>query len=325
VGEKKSDKKLKDSLKGIVGEEMVDDALDIVDKTLEWYGGFLSSKEFEKLSKKEKDLSEEIIVDFIGLTFYNLKITPEQWGPKTLEKYCNETLPTEKPDQSEDYFKSVTPILFKFFIYLDKNKLLEQAKVLADKIENMNPDFIEAFETIDSEDELDSSEIIDEVYEWLLEFEKSEHYQKLSEVEQTDAEEIILNFTDFMYGYFQAVPEEWDEDILEDCVLNILPAKLPVSEKVFKAFYPVLANFFSFLDDVKILSNGAALSARLKKVEKEMLKKASDQSDWDIDKIIVLKAKEAGIDIHDQKAMDKFINKNAKKIMKEFDREEDSH
>jgi hypothetical protein len=325
VAKKNADKELEESLKEIVGEELVEDALDIVEKTLDWYGGFSTSKDFDSLTKKQKDLSESVVVDFLGLTFYTQKVTPDKWTEKTLKTYCAETLPEQKFQQKEEYFKALSPVLYSFFNYLDKNNLLPKAKILAEKVHEMKPDFLRIYEDVhkvdydeDEDDFLDSTEIIDEVYEWLLEFEKSEFYQKLSEDEQTFAEEVILNFTDFMYGFHHSIPANWSEESMEDCCVNTLPGRLPAKEKVFKAFYPVLSNFFLFLDEVKILKKGASLAKKLKKLEKKMVENANDPSNWELEKIMVMKAIEAGVDIHDEKAMKKYMDKFSQKIIEEF-------
>ena len=44
-------------------------------------------------------------------------------------------------------------------------------------------------------------EILDRVYEWSVEFSKSQRYEALTEEQKQESEPVIMSFTEYMYSY----------------------------------------------------------------------------------------------------------------------------
>jgi len=66
-----------------------------------------------------------------------------------------------------------------------------------------------------SDDELKKT--LDETYEWCKAFSESKYFQDLTEEQQHESEFIVQTFTEYMYSYNLLIPEEWDENGLEEC------------------------------------------------------------------------------------------------------------
>lgn len=149
--------------------------------------------------------------------------------------------------------------------------------------------------------------ILNRVHEWGYNFSKSSKFQKLTEEQKDNSRFIIESFTEYMYSYHDLIPEEWNEVDIEECCLDTLPRKISADDSYFKALSPVLSAFFSFLEEKDFLKNGYQLANRLRKITNQIVQEASDPRKWGMAKSLVMSATEAGVDVTNQKEMDKFV------------------
>jgi hypothetical protein len=156
-----------------------------------------------------------------------------------------------------------------------------------------------------SDEKLD--EICDRVYEWFVEFQKSQYYEKLTEEQKEESEFVIMSFAEFMYSYHGLPPEEWDEDGLEECCLDTLPRKVSAEGSYYKSISPVLSTFFDFLGERNLLKNAQRLIRRVKSIDEEIIKNAIDPKNWGIAKSFVMAAKKVGVDVTNEKEMEEFM------------------
>jgi len=150
-------------------------------------------------------------------------------------------------------------------------------------------------------------EILDRVYEWSVEFSKSQRYEALTEEQKQESEPVIMSFTEYMYSYHGLSPEEWDEDELEECCPDTLPRKVSADESYFKSIAPVLSAFFVFIEEKGLLRNALNLTERVKEIDEQIIENASDPGNWGPAKSFVMVAKDAGVDITDEKEMGFFM------------------
>ena len=150
-------------------------------------------------------------------------------------------------------------------------------------------------------------EICDKVYKWGVEFSKSKYFEELTEEQKQESEFVITSFAEYMYSYHGLSPEEWDEDGLKECCLYTLPRKITADESYFKSIAPVLSAFFAFLGEKNLLKNTSQLIRKVKKIDKQIVRNAKDPKNWGIAKTFAMAAKDAGVDITDEKEMQKFM------------------
>jgi len=155
-----------------------------------------------------------------------------------------------------------------------------------------------------SDQELD--EILDKVHKWGVAFSNSKYYQQLTEEQQWESEGVIVFFAEFMYSYLELSPEEWDVVGLDECCLDILPRKVSAEESFFKAIAPVLSAFFTFLAERRLLRRAAALAKKVARIDKQIVRAASDPRRWGMAKSLVMAAMDAGVDVTDEEEMAAF-------------------
>jgi len=145
------------------------------------------------------------------------------------------------------------------------------------------------------------------IHRWIIKFSKSKYFEELTKEQTEEAEFVISSFAEFMYSYQLLSPEEWDEDGLEECCLDVIPRKVSADESYFRSIAPVLSAFFSFTEEKGLLRNASRLARRVKKIDNQIVKNASNPKNWGMAKSFAMTAKQAGFDITDEKEMERFI------------------
>ena len=130
--------------------------------------------------------------------------------------------------------------------------------------------------------------ILSKVEEWYDEFFESEFFNSLSDRQKDYSEGVIMAVTEYMYNYYQVDPSGWKKSDLEDCLLNVLPAKFSVEIDFFEVIVPVLIAFIEFLSKKGIIRNPQMLITAIKKIEREIIKRAKNPFNWGIAKRLVM-------------------------------------
>jgi hypothetical protein len=156
-----------------------------------------------------------------------------------------------------------------------------------------------------SDEELE--DICNRVYDLGVEFSKSKYYERLTEEQKRESEHVIMIFTEIMYSYHGVSPEEWDEERLEECCLYTLPRKITADKSYYKSIAPVLSAFFEFVQAKGLPRNSSDLAERVREIDKQIVENAADPRNWGIAKSFLMAAKDAGVNIQDQKELNKFI------------------
>lgn len=155
-----------------------------------------------------------------------------------------------------------------------------------------------------SDDELE--EICSKVKKWYELFSKSRHFEELTQEQKKEAEFVVTSFAEYMYSYHLLSPEEWDEYLLEDCCVNILPRKVTADESFFKSVAPVLSAFFAFTEENGLLKNSSVLAERVKKIHEQVIMNAANPEYWGMAKSFLMTAKNAGVNIEDERELNSF-------------------
>ena len=80
----------------------------------------------------------------------------------------------------------------------------------------------------------------------------------------------IWGFVDYAYAYHLAKPFQYDEGLVKDVCLNILPRKMSTDVKDFKQVAPALTAFFEWCEIEGILKDTKAIRNTLKKIDSEI-------------------------------------------------------
>lgn len=154
-------------------------------------------------------------------------------------------------------------------------------------------------------------EVLDQAWEWGVEFSKSEYFEELTDEQKRHSEFITQSFAEFMYSYYGLQPEEWGERTidggLEECCTWVFPKRITADQSCFESIAPVLSAFFSFAGEKGLLNNASELVERVQDIEREIVENASNPKNWGLAKSFLMIAKEAGVDIEDEQELNDFL------------------
>lgn len=139
--------------------------------------------------------------------------------------------------------------------------------------------------TIDEEFNDDSHQALmtwcDEILEQFL---KSSYCSSWKNNKKNIAGYFIHGFIDYAYGYHLAKPFQYDEMIVEDMCLDILPRKMTTDAKDFKLIGSILITFFEWCEHESLLEDTTAIRNKLKVIDNKIYDKAKDPSNWGLAK-----------------------------------------
>jgi hypothetical protein len=149
--------------------------------------------------------------------------------------------------------------------------------------------------------------ILKRVHKWGFEFSQSPHFAGLSEEQKGESEAILMHFAEYMYSYVGLAPEEWDEEGLEECCLEVLPRKISAEAVYFRSVGPVLEAFFRCAAEKGWLKSAPQLARRVEKIGRRIVQNAADPGNWGLAKSFLMAAMDAGVDPTNQQEMDAFM------------------
>jgi SEC-C motif len=157
----------------------------------------------------------------------------------------------------------------------------------------------------DAEQELES--IHKQVGGWFDAFLNSRQFETLTEAQRDEAPSVVRLFAEYSFSHVGMTPEKWNRSGLTDCCIDVLPRKMSAGRAFFQAVAPVLSNFFDFLAEGGLLSNGRVLAKAVAGLGEEIVAASEDKRSWRPAKAFVMAAEEAGVDLSDRKAMERFM------------------
>lgn len=145
-----------------------------------------------------------------------------------------------------------------------------------------------------------------EVHKWMWQFERSEFYRRLGEVERENMPFIIQTFSDYMYDYQGQEPQQWTARSMEEVCLDIVPRKISAEPEVFQSYGKVLLHFFEFLQQKHILNTRSLISG-VKKISDQIYEYSQDASNWGMAKSFMMGAQSSGVDVEDKEALNEYL------------------
>jgi hypothetical protein len=98
---------------------------------------------------------------------------------------------------------------------------------------------------------------------------------------------------------FDAPPGDWDEPMLRELVLTVLPRKLPAKREMLVKIAPVTEAFLYWLGSQGVLDDADALAGMIHNLNEQIVAAGLDPKNWSSAKIRVMEAMEAGVDVTD--------------------------
>lgn len=138
-------------------------------------------------------------------------------------------------------------------------------------------------------------------------FSASQRFKKLSDEQRELAPSILATFAEHLFRTHTIPHEECDRQSMETCCLEILPAEIPNEEPFFRAIAPVLAAFFSFMEDEGIHSHGKLIARAALKIADAIVERSRDSTRWSMAKQIVMQGRAEGYDMDDPEVLDGYF------------------
>jgi len=144
----------------------------------------------------------------------------------------------------------------------------------------------------------------------------SSYFKNLPDEEKIVSESIVGFFTEMMFDYFELAPDRWNEDYMKECCVYLFPEKISEGSEFFRCITPVLSAFFTYLEEQHLQQNAGAMAHAVKNLHERIMERVSNPETWGIAKRIVMAARADGIDLMDEKAVQKFIQAHNQKVLK---------
>ena len=146
---------------------------------------------------------------------------------------------------------------------------------------------------------------------WCSSFRGSDRFRRLPPEQREVASSIVVFFARYMYIELGLLPEGWDGDAVEEGCVDALPRKVTAELDYFEMVAPVLSAFLEFAGEEGLVPDGGALAARVAPLGERIVANASDPSRWGPAKSMAMAALEAGVDLADGEAMDRFLARHS--------------
>ena len=124
---------------------------------------------------------------------------------------------------------------------------------------------------------------------------------------QEDAAFITENLLHYLWDYQGVALEEIDEPALEKVLLDLFPRKITAEKEVFEHVAPVVAAFLNWLEMQNLLPHGKKLANTVADWADQIVSKGMNPDYWGMGKRFSMQAQADGVDITDQKAIDRYI------------------
>lgn len=141
-----------------------------------------------------------------------------------------------------------------------------------------------------------------------------ERFLQSAEAEELDAEVpedagFIANAVlTYAWDYVGCRPGEFDESVLSEVLLELLPRKVTADRKCLEKVAPVTAALLRWLESEGILANTAELAETVLNWSDKIVDNGMNPAFWGMAKSFVMQAEAAGVDVTDDRAMQAFID-----------------
>jgi len=141
----------------------------------------------------------------------------------------------------------------------------------------------------------------------LGEFKENDRFSRLNDYQKEIVDPTVNSFLEFILGFEDEVPFLWTPDQIKWVCTDLFPAEVVGENKVFENCGYILIQFLHALEQQGYITDAKPLVDTLEKIRNEIPKKAKDQGNWTLSKILLMSAQESGVDINDEEELDQYL------------------
>lgn len=253
--------------------------------------------DFVKLKPKTKLVSGEIVNNWAGKVqevFLNEKTCLITLDAQTVDSFDDAYLISSIDEGAEPY---------EYIFYFDEIELSERRdtdELFMIALDKLSTRMIELE---------DRSYAVQEslIENWIKEFENSEMFDSLNEIQQDSSNFVISTFMDYMYNYEYVQPTEWRPSNIESVCLDIVPRKITSDEETFENYGEILISYLKFLQWKNYISNAKTLIQRVEKIKHKIPIEARNPNNWGMAKSMMMSAQEQGFDLSSEEGINEFM------------------
>lgn len=203
-------------------------------------------------------------------------------------------------------------LFYSYFQYPSPELLiLHESELLPGKKRSTEEEEGEAFESV--------GELIEKVFimgrgvfekqrvDWMKGFVESDFYKKQTNVQKENSEKIINNFIEWGLEYFDVDAYHWNDDIVQEISLTVLPESGIKDKDFVTSFAPVMINYFSFLGSIEALPETEDLVEVMEDIQEIIPSAVENPERMDITRQLVELVIESGVDPTDESAVQEFM------------------
>ncbi len=162
----------------------------------------------------------------------------------------------------------------------------------------------EVMEKIHQKEGIEKHEI--EYNKWKRHFQRSGKFMDMDKSMRDNSDFVMETFYNYMYNYEGKKPRNWNPVAVKEVMLNWVPNKISAEADLFKTYGDIVLCFMEFLDERQYLKTGK-LQKIVAKFKEETYTRSQDSSSWGFAKSFMMGAMDAGVDMSDKGAMDKYL------------------
>ena len=319
-----------------------------------WLPGFLNSVHADTMSDSEKTYLPKIISDLTWNLLHFRNKTPDTWDASSLKDCLLFDYPRSVIE--DDYYYEVLPgIVTSFFMYLEENRLIEQAKDLNASLDECKGSFFtniddsrnwgpkKAFlylaheqgtDTNDSdavrsflrefistqapgEDEQSIQSLSDILFYWIFPFSDSKQIASLNPEAYSHAAGIIGSLMSGLTIGQRLSPHEWTGPDISRALSKELISHHR-AQKNLQYLIPVLHSFFLFLDEYGLQPHAGEIADEVLALNNsEHVSKDPDPMD-DITAMLISACIKAGISPDNKESMQSYLKEHAEDLIRDY-------
>jgi hypothetical protein len=112
---------------------------------------------------------------------------------------------------------------------------------------------------------------------------------------------------DYAWIYEGAEAKDLTQSVLHEVLLNVLPRKITAESDYFERLAPAVMLFLEFLEAKGVLGDTARMRKAVDQWRDEIARRGMDPKNWGMAKSLGMAAMEAGVDLSNEKAMNRFM------------------
>lgn len=143
---------------------------------------------------------------------------------------------------------------------------------------------------------------------WVRHFQASERFRVLDKIDREKSDFVLEIFRDYMKDYEGKVPAKWSINSVRNTLTKWIPRKVTGEQRLFEAFGTVVLEFFKFLDEKGYRNMNSLIPVAIK-AKGKIVEESQKREHWGPAKTFMMEALESGVDMEDQKAVNRFMRK----------------